>query len=136
MKKVLFLFVALFALLPLFGQEIEPPTSWVDLIGNLDVYLGALGGLAAASVFITGAFNGLFNITKSWVRQLVSWLVPIVIAVIVGNFLNVGFLAEEPFFIAILYGLGAGLVSNGLFDVGFVNTLIKWIEGLINPQKE
>lgn len=108
--------------------QVEPPTDIPDLIENFDILMGSLAGISAISLFITGILNGLLKTQISWVRQLISWVVPILLSTVFGFWLNIGFLADAPLYIALLYGLGAGLISNGLFDVSFVNSLILFIE--------
>ena len=129
MKKVM-LFLALFLapIMLLVAQDVEPPETLVDVISNLEGFMGSLLGLSFLSVWVTASVNGLLKFTDAVVRQLVSWLTPIVLALALGTAMNIGFLAEEPFYTAILYGLGAGLVSNGVFDIAFVKTAVLWLE--------
>lgn len=91
-----------------------------------------LAGLAAGSVVITATLTTWLKITKGWAKQLVSWLIPIIV-VIAGNLLNIGFMAEFTWLATFVYGLGGGLVSNGIFDVDLVQ---KILEALNLKQKE
>lgn len=127
MKKMLLVLVfSLFTGIAVLAQ-VDPPTDIVDAISNLDLYLGSLAGLAALSVFVSAFFIKLFKVIKTGLKIVISWLIPIVISVGIGNLLNIGFLADETILIAVLYGLGAGLVSNGIFDVPFVQTFLEFI---------
>lgn len=134
MKKFVLLFLMMLLAVPIIAQVIDPPENIVDVVGNIDGYMGSLLGLALLSTFLTGIVNGWLKVVKDWIRQVISWVIPIIIAVVLGFLLNFGFLAEEPWYIAVLYGLGAGLVSNGLFDINFVHVAVKWVEGLLNSK--
>jgi hypothetical protein len=136
MKKYFFLLTGLFFLtINLIAQEVKPPTDIADAVSNLNVYLASLAGIAVLSTFLTGFFNGVFVNISSLVRRLVSWLVPVVITLVLGNLLNIGFLAELPWYTAVLYGIGAGLISNGIFTIQFVQEMIFFIEGLFGNKK-
>lgn len=125
--KFSFVLVLMFIVGRVLAQTIDPPEDIVDLIANFDTFIASLAGYAAVSVFLTGLLNGWFKITKSWIKQVVSWAIPVILTVIVSYVFKAGFLAEEGFVKVILFGLGAGLVSNGIFDISFVNTFINWI---------
>lgn len=62
---------------------------------------------------------------------IVSWLIPIIVAMFGWGF-DLGFLDPLEWWQALLYGLGAGLVANGLFSTG----LIEWILGLFMKKSE
>ena len=115
------LFPLLMVSLLVFGQGIT-------LLGDFDInaVFATLGGLAAGSVIISAAFIKLFKATKSWVRQLISWLVPIALMV-AGNLLNIGFMSEFTWLMTVAYGLGAGLASNGIYDIEKVQALLALI---------
>ena len=128
MKKLkLILLFLVIPIVAMIAQVVDPPTNVVDLVTDFNVFVGSLAGYAAFSVFVTGLINGWVKITKSWLKQVVSWLVPIILTVGVTFVLKTGFLEGEPILKVIIYGFGAGLVSNGLFDISFVNTAVAWI---------
>ena len=93
---------------------------------DVNALFATLSGLAAGSVIISALFIKWFKATKSWVRQIISWLVPIALMV-AGNLINLGFMAEFTWLMTFAYGLGAGLISNGIFDIGVVQTLLALI---------
>ena len=130
MRKILILFFMMLLSVPIIAQ-VEAPETIVDVITNIDLYLGSLLGLAFLSTWLTGVVNGWIAVAKAIYRQLISWTVPIILAFVFGYLLKLGFLAGEAWYIAILYGLAAGLVSNGIFDISFVKTGVKWLEGLL-----
>ena len=90
---------------------------------DISVIFASLGGVAAGSVFLTALFTKQFKITTKWLKRVISWLIPISILVI-GNLLNYGFMAEFTWYATIAYGFGAGLVSNGIFDIELVQKLL------------
>ena len=134
MKKIILFFVLLFSAMALFAQITSPPTNLVDVVTHFNEYMGTLLGLSFLSVWLTGILNGWLKVSQKGLRQLVSWLVPIVIALIFGTLLNFGFLGSEKWYIAVLYGFGAGLVSNGIFDISFVEVAVKFIESKIKGE--
>jgi hypothetical protein len=129
MKRLFVVFGFLFLVLGLFAQAIVPPETVPEALAGLDVYLGSLAGVAALSVFITALISRTFTFTVKWLKRVVSWLVPIIIVVIGGWGLNFGFLANESLGVVVLYGLAAGLVSNGIFSIDLVTALVNAIEG-------
>lgn len=110
---MLFAFIGL-----VFGQD-------GGLLGDVDLntVFASLAGVAAGSVFISALLIKWLKVTKAWVKQLVSWIAPLVIFV-VGNLLNFGFMAEFTWLMTVVYGLGAGLVSNGIFDIALVQAIL------------
>ena len=117
--------------IPIFAQE--PPADWLGVVENFSTWFGTFAGIAALGVFIAGFFNGLLNISKKFTKQLVAWAVCIILASI-GNLANVGFLAEATWLMTILYGLGAGLAANGIFDAPLVHAVILAIEQALKKE--
>lgn len=133
MKKFMFLLFSLLFLVPLaaLGQEIEPPEDIIDVITNLDIYLASLLGLSILTNGLTAIFIRWFKITKDWGRRILSWGLPMIIAFVFGYLLKMGFLAEETWYIVLAYGLGAGLVANGIFTIEVVKAFLQWLAGII-----
>ena len=124
MKKLFMLFVLMFALiLPSFGQDVNPPTNWLELFANINVWLGSLAGVAAVTVFLAAFVNTLLK-TSGFIKQLVAWIIAILLLV-VGNLVNMGFMAELTWLNTIIYGVATGFVANGIFDVEFVKTVLR-----------
>ena len=135
MKKLMLILMILgFAAIPMIAQEVNPPGNWGDVIDNFGPWFGTLAGIAALTTFVAGVLNGLLKVTKTFVKQLVSWVAAILLAVL-ANLINLGFLAGSTWLMTILYGFGAGLVANGLFDVAIVKALILAIESQLNKDK-
>jgi len=125
--KLILSVLLLFPLGVLIAQVVDPPTDVTDLVVNFNTFIGSLAGYAAACIFLSGLVNGWLKITKSWLKQVVSWLVALVVVLVMTLIFKAGFLVGESAWKVILYALGVGLVSNGIFDIGFVNTAMNWI---------
>jgi hypothetical protein len=124
MKKVMFVLLMMFLSLPIFAQDVEPPTNWLDLFANINVWLGSLAGVAAVTVFLAAAVNTLFKVTKGFLKQTIAWLIAIVLLV-TGNFVNMGFMADLNWWHTLIYGIAAGFVANGIFDIELVRLLLQ-----------
>ena len=140
MKKLIFLFalvlfpVAIFAQLDTLGLEV-PEDVW-EVLGDPNHWLGSLVLMAGVAVLLTQSVIRLLgNEWKKWVKQVVSWVISIAIALAANYVLNKGFLAEENLIMTLLSGLGIGLVANGIFDAQFVKAILEFIR-LKLPKKE
>lgn len=125
MKKfIMFLFLLLIPV-AIFAQEpvINPPTNWLELFANINVWLGSLAGVSAVTVFLAAVLNTLFGTSGFW-KQIVAWIVALIL-LIVGNLINMGFMAELNWLNTIVYGLAAGFISNGIFDVELVRAILR-----------
>ena len=94
------------------------------------------GSIAAMNVFIVELIVKTFKIEKSWLKQLVSWVIPIAVS-IVGFVLNLGMFSQfgglgewQGWVYTVLVGLGMGLTSNGIFDIELVKSLLNAIHNL------
>ena len=67
---------------------------------------------------------------SSRVNQIISWATGLVVTC-AGWLFGLGFLAGMEWYIMLLYGLGASLAANGVFDTG----LITWFVGLFERKK-
>ena len=56
--------------------------------------------------------------------QIFSWVVGLAIT-LTGWALNLGFLAGLSIWLAILYGIGASLAANGVYDTGLITAIFK-----------
>jgi hypothetical protein len=129
MKKSIMFFMMMFALiLPTFGQSIEPqpPSDWLSLFANINVWLGSLAGIAAVTVFLAATMNKLFKF-EGFIKQVTAWVIAILLMVI-GNLVNLGFMAEMNWLHTIIYGVAAGFISNGIFDIAFVRLVLQTLK--------
>lgn len=124
MKKLMMFFALMFVLiLPTFGQAIEPPTDWLQVFANINLWLASLAGVAAVTVFLAAFVNTLLK-TSGFVKQIVAWVIAILLLVI-GNLVNMGFMAELNWLHTIVYGVAAGFISNGIFDLETVRAILR-----------
>ena len=128
-------FITLIVAPVIIAQVIDPPASVIDLLANLNLYLGSMIGVAAMATFLGALLNGLLKVTKTFVKQLVVWIVAIVVLV-VANLVNIGYAAEFSIWQSVLHGFGAGLVANGIFDIPIVKAIMEFIENLFNKSEE
>jgi len=112
--------VAIFAQDPI---PVDPPNNWLDLFANFNTWLASLAGVAAVTVFLAAAVNTLFKTVGFW-KQVVAWAISIILLV-VGNLVNLGFMAELTWLNTIIYGVAAGFVANGIFDLPFILSVLK-----------
>jgi hypothetical protein len=129
MKKLLVILMMLFVVtFPIWAQDIPIPGGWSDVMLNFNVWFSSLAGVAILTAFLATFANGLLKVTNKFVKQLVAWLIAIIL-VVVADLANFGFAAEFPIWKAALYGVAAGFVSNGFFDIPWMKTLLDKIEG-------
>jgi hypothetical protein len=131
MKKTIIFLLALLVPVILVAQQdttgIEPPSDWGDILFNFPAFMSTFGGVALVTAFAAAFFNGLLHFEQGFKKQLVAWAVAIVLLV-VTDLLNFGYAKDLPILLAVIHGFAAGLASNGVFDVPFLNTLLRKIE--------
>lgn len=114
-------------IVPVFSQDVEPPADWLDLLAQMDTWFGTLIGFAAVTVFLGSVVTTLFKITKSWGKQIAAWLVAVLLCFL-GNLINFGLLAEATWLQTLAYGIGAGLIANGIFDFTVVQLILQYLK--------
>lgn len=127
-EKVILLLVCLFGFLtPLFAQE-TLPTETTDYSN----YFATFAGVVAVTSLITEFIKSLFKTElNSWVQRIISWILGIGLGMFAWGF-GLGMFEGLDWWQALLWGFGAGLASNGLFDTG----LIEWLFNLFTKKKE
>jgi hypothetical protein len=134
MKKFLILFscIMLFfaaSTVPLLAQGVEPPE--IEVVMGFGSFAALIALIATVTPFITGVI-GKFT-SKGWVMQVSAWVIALILTLI-GWFANIGFLAGEPILTVIATGVGAGLISNGIFDIKIVEEILKFF-GLVKKKE-
>lgn len=100
-------------------------------------YFSSLGGLSALNVILSEWLVKTLKVEKSWVKQLISWGVAIVLCVIgfligLGLFSGYGAItAWTGWVCTIMTGVGVGLISNGLYDIDGVKKFLDWFANWI-----
>lgn len=106
----------------------ELPEETVDYAANFATFAGVVGVTAVVTEFI----KKLFKVEPSeWVQRIISWVIGIGLGMFAWGF-NLGMFEGLDWWQALLWGFGAGLASNGVWDCG----LIEWLFGLFTKKKE
>lgn len=116
MKKLMFVLFLMLIPVVIFAQGGIPP---------VDTWFASFALTIAATIGLAAGINALLKAT-GFVKQLVSWLVGILLLV-AGNLLNVGFMADLTWLHTFTYGIGTALVANGIFDIEVVKILLRLI---------
>ncbi len=93
---------------------------------DLSQYFVSLAALVPLVVLITDFINKWINVEKGWIKQVVSWVISIVLC-LAAMFLNWGMFAELKIGVTISYGVATGLVANGIFDIKIVQTILDFL---------
>ena len=108
---------------------------------SLPIDFSTLAGVAAVNVFVTETIVKTCKVTKDWAKQLISWATPLLLSIVgllcqFGLFAGYGPITDwHAWIYTIVTGLGLGLVSNGLYDVPFIQQLLDWLVKLFNKKK-
>ena len=106
-------------------------TGDVSISMDYDSMIATFAGFAGCVVLLTEGIKALFPKMEGLVTQIISWTVGLAAAMLLW-WLDAGFVADVEWYIALLYGLGASLVANGIADTG----LVQWLIGLIAKKSE
>ncbi len=117
MRKFILLFVMLIGSLSLFAQNMDPGP---DYSAGFETF----AALVALIPFAVEAVKKLIPNASSTAIQIVSWVAGIVVTMFAWMF-HLGFVAGLEWYIALLYGLGASLAANGIFDTGLISWILK-----------
>lgn len=99
-------------------------------------YFSSLAGIASLNVAITELVNSKFGIKISWLKQLISWVLPLIVSIVgllfgYGIFADFGTISDPMAWLnTILVGFATGLVSNGIYDIKYVQDLIDFIKSI------
>jgi small-conductance mechanosensitive channel len=119
MKRLIFFLCAMFFIaLPVFAQTAGESPPW-----TLGIDLMTIAGVAAFTLVIAGYLKTWFKLEGTWARW-VSWIVAIGISFIC-YLLNLGLYETLSLPVTLVYGLGVGLVANGIFTAEIVQS---WLE--------
>ena len=133
MKKIIFIILFMLPAVLLAQVIPDPPTDWSDIIMNPQQWFVDFGAIAVLTAFIASFFNGLLKVVKKFPRQVVSWAVAIILLV-GSDLINFGYAKDFPILLAVIHGFGAGLASNGIFNIPTVKAILTWVEGLFKKE--
>ena len=104
-------------------------------------YFSTFSGVSALNVVATEMINTTFRIKAGWLKQLISWVCPMLLSILgfvfgFGIFGAYGTISSVSGWIyTVLTGLGLGLTSNGIYDIEYVQNIIKNVKELITTTK-
>ena len=102
-----------------FAQDgVTIPQEVGDFLG-----LGTFAALVAVIPVVVELFKKLLPNMPSLGKQIFSWGIGLVITV-AAWLLNFGFLAGMEWYVMLLYGVGASLSANGIFDTGLITKIL------------
>ena len=105
--------------IPVLAQDgIVIPPEIGDFLG-----LGTFAALVAVIPVVVEIFKKLFPKMSSLGTQIFSWGIGLIITVAAWAF-NFGFLAGMEWWVMLLYGAGASLSANGVFDTGLITKIL------------
>lgn len=86
--------------------------------------------LAILTTALAGLINRLFKIEKPWLKQLISWIISIVLAIVTWLIEPALIVYGEPKWLAIIaMAVIVGLSSNGIYDIPTIKNWINtWFE--------
>ena len=109
--------------------------------GQIIIDFSTIAGVAAFDVAVSAWLIGICKVTKNWLKQLISWVLPVVICAIAyllqfGLFADYGTIAEwQGWVLTAVTALGIGLIANGIYDIEFVKMLIEGIKKLFTKKQ-
>ena len=109
-----------------------------DLMTMFATFVAFVSG----TIVITEAVNNLFKIKNSTAKLIISWVMPIILAV-VGFVFQLGFFADcgtinewQGWIKTVLIGFGCGLCANNIYDREEIWTLLKVFFPTIKKEKD
>lgn len=104
-------------------------------------YFSTFSSIASLNVIISKFLTSLFKIENALAKQVISWVVPVLISVVgfvfgYGMFAEFGTISDPMGWVyTILCGLGMALVSNGIYDITFVKNALETIKEIVSTSK-
>jgi len=134
--KRLMLFFGFLALMivPVFSQEIPPPTDFVSVLMGLTLYLGSLPGAVALLFFLVPAVLGMMNIQGKFLKYFFTTLI-VAGVVVIAWFVPFGYLKDTFWWTIPVNVASIMLVQIGFFAIDFIENIQDKIYDKFNPWK-
>ena len=119
MKKMfMILLMLLVAPVLLLAQvdSIPQPGSIIDIFTDLNGWLSTSAGVAGVTIFLTALVTNMIWKTASKIAKQILAVGISLVLVVIGNLVNIGFMAEFTVGSTVIYGLVIGFMANGLYD--------------------
>jgi hypothetical protein len=125
MRKFLFLVMCtlLAFSVPVIAQEVVNPGNPPEVGWGFETFATLTALVTVVIPFVVEILKRFVPGAPSLVKQVLSWLVGVAVAFAGWGF-GLGFLSGLSWHIVLLYGLGSGLIANGVFDTGIVTYLL------------
>lgn len=108
---------------PLIAQGTDPVEPEVEILD----YLLSLPSVATAVLLLTGLAFSKWPHAAVWVKQVTSLVIGAGVGAI-GYWYNAGYFEGETLVYSLLSGIGAALMSNGLYSYGLVADFLELIK--------
>jgi len=96
----------------------------------MEEYFLNLAAIVAITILVTETLENMFD-TDGFATQALSWGTGVVITLF-GWWMGYGFLADvEVWYSALLWGIGASLAANGVFDIPVAKKIVKAVIGFL-----
>ena len=136
-------FFALFTILILGSiailAQVDPPVipDTEYLISNFGILMATAVGVAAIASFIGEFFVRLFKMSGKVGKIIVVMILAIALSFL-GSLINVGYLAEAPWWQTCIWGVFSGVVAAGLRGTNllFFKSVVEFLIGLILSKEE
>ena len=130
-----FLVLLIIPVLAQVGEVIVIPDTEY-LISNFGILMGTFFGIAAIATFVGEILVRLFKMTGKVGKITVVMILAVAVSFL-GSCINVGYLAEAPWYEVGVWGLLSGVSAAGLRGTNFlfVKSVVEFLVGLI-LQKE
>jgi hypothetical protein len=121
-------------IISLFAQE--GPSDWQDLYDNYGVFFGTYLGIAGVATFLGEYVIRLLKVTVKFWKVTLVVLLAVGISFL-GNWINVGYLAEALWWETLLWGVLSAAAAAGLRSTNllFAKTVVDFIIGLIHTKE-
>lgn len=117
MKKIIFLMICMLLFsVSLFAQG-------ATVISDAANAFATFASLVAIIPFVAEAIKKVFKAISPLAIQFISWGAGLSVTLF-GWAFGLGFLADLIWWQAILYGFGASLAANGVFDTGIIEYIL------------
>lgn len=125
---ILMILFSFFCSIGMIYAENEVPKTGTDY----EAAFATFASVAALTGVITEVIKKLFKEDiPNWAKILISWVTGIILGFFAWGF-DLGMFAGLEWWQTLLWGLGAGLASNGIWDSG----LIEWLFRLFTSKKK
>lgn len=126
MKNLIKLLAVLVVVMLLLPTSLFAQNGNVATIFNPAEWFITLAAFVGVVMTITEFLKVYIFKTSGFASRFLSWIVSILLALL-GWILQAGIFAGLPWYWIFLYGLSAGFIGNGIFDIGIIKAILSII---------